>query len=139
MRLLDDIGWKGFIAFQIYVGSMILSALLHTSFAVGLAVSVFIFGQSAMPDDLWGFLNLVILVVGYGAAIVIVIAGLLRIERRSLLPPQLLLPVYWMLHAVAAFRALYELFTRPHFWAKTQHGRTRVERQVPLEVVKTAQ
>ena len=38
---------------------------------------------------------------------------------------QLLLPLYWLLHSVAAFRAAYELVVRPTYWAKTEHGMTR--------------
>ena len=32
------------------------------------------------------------------------------------------LPFYWPLGAVAAWRALGEIFTRPSYWHKTQHG-----------------
>lgn len=34
-------------------------------------------------------------------------------------------PFYWPLQTVAAIRALHELATRPHFWAKTDHGLAR--------------
>ena len=32
------------------------------------------------------------------------------------------LPLYWTLGAVAAWRAIVEVFTRPSFWHKTEHG-----------------
>ena len=32
------------------------------------------------------------------------------------------LPFYWPLGAVAAWRAMAEIFTRPSFWHKTEHG-----------------
>jgi hypothetical protein len=31
-------------------------------------------------------------------------------------------PLYFILHSIASYRALWQLFTRPHFWEKTQHG-----------------
>ena len=34
----------------------------------------------------------------------------------------LLTPIYWVLHSIAAYVALYELITRPHHWQKTIHG-----------------
>lgn len=34
----------------------------------------------------------------------------------------LLYPLYWLLHSVAAARALWQLARRPHFWEKTRHG-----------------
>jgi len=34
----------------------------------------------------------------------------------------MLTPIYWILHSVAAYMALYELIVRPHHWQKTTHG-----------------
>ena len=36
-----------------------------------------------------------------------------------------LLPVYYLLVSAAAWTAIVDLVLRPHYWAKTQHGRTR--------------
>jgi hypothetical protein len=47
-----------------------------------------------------------------------------------LLPHQLGLPLYWVLHSIATLRALHELLVRPYFWAKTEHGRTRMRRSL---------
>lgn len=33
-------------------------------------------------------------------------------------------PVYWLLHHIAAYNALYELVKKPHYWAKTTHGKS---------------
>ena len=33
-------------------------------------------------------------------------------------------PVYWGLMSIAAWKALIQLFTRPHYWEKTTHGLT---------------
>ena len=42
--------------------------------------------------------------------------------RPGLLPWVLALPFYWPLGAVAAWRAIGEVFTRPSYWHKTEHG-----------------
>lgn len=34
----------------------------------------------------------------------------------------LLTPVYWMLMSVAAYKAAWQLITRPFYWEKTEHG-----------------
>jgi len=34
----------------------------------------------------------------------------------------LFMPLYWALMTVAAFHALYQLVTKPHYWEKTEHG-----------------
>ena len=34
-------------------------------------------------------------------------------------------PAYWPLHTLAALRAIWELWRRPHYWSKTAHGLAR--------------
>lgn len=132
-RFLDDIGWRGFLAFQIYVGSMILSAPLHCFFLAGLVVSVLAPHPPGSGFDAWDVLAWMFLIVGYGGAGALVVAGLTRLGRTDLLGWQLLLPLYWVLHAVSMARAIHELLIRPDFWAKTEHGQTRVHRAVERE------
>jgi hypothetical protein len=57
--------------------------------------------------------------LGYGG----VVAAAVAAQRK--LPPfhaLLTLPLYWPLLSIAMVRALWEMKTRPHFWAKTPHG-----------------
>lgn len=124
-RFLADIGWRGFLMFEIYVGSLILSPLLHSVFLVSLMLG---WSGGHGVGDLWDAGYLGILVLGYGAAFALTVAGLIRAGKAWLIAFQLLLPIYWLLHAIATLRAAHELLTRPYFWAKTPHGRTRIER-----------
>ncbi len=128
MLFLEDIGWRGFLGFQIYVGSMILSAPLHCSFLAALVLRQLLPGEAAL--DMWDALGAIIVVVGYGGPAALVIAGLVRLDEQRLLPVQLLLPFYWVLHSVAAALAVHELLTRPYFWAKTRHGQSRMSRRI---------
>jgi hypothetical protein len=41
-------------------------------------------------------------------------------------------PFYWLLHSVAAYKALWQLITKPHYWEKTAHGLTGVAHTSPL-------
>jgi cellulose synthase/poly-beta-1,6-N-acetylglucosamine synthase-like glycosyltransferase len=126
--LLRDLGWKGFAAFEIYVGSMILSPVLHTVFLTSMLVR-FLAGRPPLSPSMLETGLLVLLVIfGYGGSFALVAAGLLRLGQKRLLAAQLLLPFYWVLHSIATARAAVELLTRPHFWAKTTHGLTRLER-----------
>ncbi len=52
----------------------------------------------------------------------IYLLGCMKREQFSLVKWMLLVPIYWFLASVAAYMALYELFTRPHYWQKTVHG-----------------
>ncbi len=36
-------------------------------------------------------------------------------------------PLYWLLHSIAAYKGLWQLITKPHYWEKTEHGLTTHE------------
>ena len=42
--------------------------------------------------------------------------------RLGLLPWCAVLPSYWLLGALAAYRAIAEMFYAPFYWHKTEHG-----------------
>lgn len=127
---LRDAGWRNFLAFQFYVGGMVLSAPLHLTFLLALCVRYLFFGGMNLGvTDLTSYIHLFLLVAGYIGAATHSIIGVLRLKQRGVMKYQLLLPLYWALIGVAAFRAAYELIRRPYFWAKTKHGVTRQERQ----------
>jgi hypothetical protein len=84
--------------------------------------------RGAGIDPVLDGINALVIVIGYGSAAALVVAGLARIGARDLLLTQFALPFYWLLHSLAALRAGYQLLRRPYFWAKTAHGRTRVQR-----------
>jgi cellulose synthase/poly-beta-1,6-N-acetylglucosamine synthase-like glycosyltransferase len=67
----------------------------------------------------------------FGAGSIVWLA-LLGMERRKLLglwPFLALLPVYYLLTAIAAWMALYDLLSRPYHWHKTEHGLAKTSRQ----------
>jgi hypothetical protein len=127
-QLCADTGWRSFLFFELFVGGMITSSLLHTLFLAIVLVRL-ASGESLTLRDPLDLLCVVVLVAGYGGALALAVAGLVRRRAWRLMGYQLLLPIYWVLHSVAAVRAAYELMTRPYFWGKTEHGRTRLPRQ----------
>lgn len=36
-------------------------------------------------------------------------------------------PLYWILQSIAAWKALYQLFVKPHYWEKTEHNLNTAE------------
>ena len=127
-RFLEDIGWRGFLAFEIYISSMIISALLHSVFLASFVAALVLGSGAGLVFDGWDLASMAILLIGYGGAGSLVFAGLLRLGQPRLLLYQLALPLYWVLHSIATVRALHELLVRPYFWAKTEHGKTRMRR-----------
>jgi hypothetical protein len=128
-EFLADIGWRGFIGFQVLVGGMILASLLHTVFIGSLLLRLVLEGVvGVVPKDLWDWAGIAILISGYGGAFAIQVSGLVHLRALHLLPVQIVLPAYWVLHTIAAVRAAVELITKPVYWAKTTHGVTRLSR-----------
>jgi hypothetical protein len=129
LLFLRDIGWRGFLGFQVLVGGMILSSLLHTVFIGTMLGRLLLDGVvGLMPQDVWDWFAVGILTTGYGGAAAVVVSGLIHQRAYHLLPIQVLLPLYWVLHSIAALFAARELITKPMHWAKTTHGVTRVAR-----------
>jgi hypothetical protein len=130
--LLADLGWRNFLGLELYLGSSILSPILHTLFLASLLLQLIENPELPfLPLDLRSGLALVVFAAGYGGAFAVTLVGLRRSGYRRLLAAQMLLPLYWILHSVATLRAAHQLVVRPHHWAKTTHGVTRVGRNVP--------
>jgi len=62
------------------------------------------------------------LLVGNGAMILLTAMAARRRRALHLTPYALLTPAYWVLHSVAAWRALWQLAWNPAHWEKTPHG-----------------
>ena len=72
-----------------------------------------------------GWLKLAALVnflVGNGTMILLTALAARRRQAYGLIAFALLNPFYWLLHSVAAWRALLQLVFSPHHWEKTPHG-----------------
>lgn len=131
-KLFRELGFSGFIAFQLLVGGTVLAALVHPFFlAIVLADATLgeMFQSSANASDAFrqGF-AITTLASGYlGSAIL----GLVGLARRKLLSSAwvlLTIPLYWILLSFAAWRAAIQLVIAPHLWEKTEHGLARTSR-----------
>jgi cellulose synthase/poly-beta-1,6-N-acetylglucosamine synthase-like glycosyltransferase len=120
IQLLIDLGLRRFLAFQVVVLGMILMPLLHSAFLVTCLVWLVGWGGS-LRIDLWSTSCLIVFAVGYGAAYAIQYVGLWRARQMKLWHWQLLLPLYWLLIALATLRALLDLTQKPFVWIKTAH------------------
>ena len=67
--------------------------------------------------------------VGYVVSILVGVLSVWRRRRPGLALFALLMPVYWLLISVAAYRAVYQLVRNPYLWEKTEHGAGRPRRK----------
>lgn len=125
-RLWRELGPAGFLAVQLGLLGCVLSGVLHGALALWFLLGLVTPGLSASA------LDLCVLCAGLGVNLWAALEGA-RHSRRKILLSVLTQPFYWPLHTPAGIRALYGLFRRPHFWAKTEHGLSRMCR-VPLHV-----
>lgn len=133
--LLRRLGLKGFLAFQLLIGGMVASALVHPLFVVVLAAQV-LGGAVFLGFDTWLLTALVALgavnlAVGYGSGFAMALVALRRRPMRRLALELSGLPVYWLLNSVAAYRAIWDLARRPFGWQKTEHGLSRTVAPLP--------
>jgi cellulose synthase/poly-beta-1,6-N-acetylglucosamine synthase-like glycosyltransferase len=132
-RLLRDLGPAGFVGFQLVVGGNVLAALVHPLFVAGLAYSLasgtpMLRGDSVAATMLTGLFGTTI-AAGYLASAFL---GWLGLRQRGLTRSAwvlLLMPLHWLLLALAAWRALYQLITNPYLWEKTEHGLAKTSRR----------
>lgn len=116
--LLRDLGLRNTLFLALQVIGNLYASTIHACFAVVIVGALFI-GDVQRPSLAPG---LVATLLTYGAALVLIWRGLSRADQLRLAPLNALLPLYWMLHAVATWQGAIDAVRRPHYWAKTTHG-----------------
>ena len=123
-RLWRELGTRNFWSIQATVGGtfavMLINPLLwlttilwygfHTSFVL------------SINPGLFHLVNFAALVVGNAVFIGAGIVGALKRRYYKLIPAALIMPLYWLMMSVAAYKALWQLITKPFYWEKTSHG-----------------
>ncbi|KAB2918434.1 MAG: glycosyltransferase [Hyphomicrobiaceae bacterium] len=128
-RLNAELGLPAAIGFHALMGGLILSALVHPWFYVLLAYhaltgTLFAPAETAVGTAFWAIAG-VNLGIGYVVSIAVGMLSVWRRGRPGLAMFALLLPVYWMLISLAAYRATYQFVRAPYLWEKTDHGMGR--------------
>jgi cellulose synthase/poly-beta-1,6-N-acetylglucosamine synthase-like glycosyltransferase len=100
--------------------SFLLVAPLYALFVASLLVHAQIFTLMYPGWTLW--VGLFDLLVGNALMIYVSMMGAFLRKRYGLVLWALLNPVYWLMHSIASYKALWQLITRPHYWEKTTHG-----------------
>jgi cellulose synthase/poly-beta-1,6-N-acetylglucosamine synthase-like glycosyltransferase len=123
--LVRTAGVRQTAAFVLLVGGTPLTFL-----ATPVLYALFLLPSSALPGWVLG-LSLVSLLAGHGLMIYVSMMGAFKRRNFALVLWALLNPVYWLLHSVAAYKALWQLVTKPHYWEKTVHGLSHVAHRLP--------
>jgi cellulose synthase/poly-beta-1,6-N-acetylglucosamine synthase-like glycosyltransferase len=141
-RLWRALGTRQMVGFQALGLGMIVSALAHPIF---LAVPFLVLFD---PGRLWSEggilvaaiagLSLFNLAAGYAAMATLATTTLAFRGREALAAYLYLLPLYWLLMALACLLAVAELMVKPHHWNKTPHVGRPLRNRTMAEMGKPA-
>jgi cellulose synthase/poly-beta-1,6-N-acetylglucosamine synthase-like glycosyltransferase len=126
VKLLQRLGFKNFLVLVLFIFFPILSFLFYPILwgiyiADFLGVDAFGIDTLIFSPEIKDALMVALLVPN---VIYVLLAMVISIKdkRYSDIPFTLLQPLYWLIHSVAAYYAVYEAIRRPHHWNKTAHG-----------------
>jgi cellulose synthase/poly-beta-1,6-N-acetylglucosamine synthase-like glycosyltransferase len=124
LRLLQTIGPRGFLRFNLVLGGTPVVAVLNLVF--WLITVLWFLGQPAVVEDIFPwyvyFPALIALILGNGATLYMNLVALREDDRSDLLWAALTVPVFWAMMSIAAAKGLYQLVRSPSYWEKTYHG-----------------
>lgn len=146
-----QMGAAGFIAFQLLIGGMLLSSLCHPLLFVFVTMAVLSMlgkpaGDVPLADHLLLAVDVGNILGSYAAFLALGATAMILHERKLIGWRWAVIPLYWMLISLAAWKALIELRFRPFFWKKTPHkphgdtaaGPARPAQRPALRVVATS-
>ncbi len=126
-KLYKTVGLRGFLAFHLLIGGtpfvFLINPIMWAMFLFWLLTHTRALDIFFPPFVL--YISLFNLLFGNFMGVYLNMIAVFSRKYYKLLPYALLNPIYWMLHSRASYKALYELFTKPFYWQKTQHGITK--------------
>ncbi|MBV6399873.1 MAG: hypothetical protein CNIPEHKO_00150 [Anaerolineales bacterium] len=120
VKLFQKFGIVKFLSFQLIVGGAPLGLLVAPFLWI---MSGIIFSRSIVSvDSYYELINGIPMLIYVSTILFWGICGALVRRNYDLLGCVLLFPAYYAFQSYAAWKGLYQLFTKPHYWEKTQHG-----------------
>ena len=123
VRLLHEVGFKSFLSFQFMIGGTVVFLLNPIFWTL---TTLWLFTEAGLIQDLFpGFVYYAAclqLLVGNFVFMYLAIAGSMQRRLHHLVRYAAFSPLYWGLMSVGAWIGFLQLFTKPFYWEKTEHG-----------------
>lgn len=115
------------VTFQLIVGGKVLSMFINPFMWI-ITISYFVFRsqvggfiESFYPAPIL-YMGLFSLIIGNFLYMYYYMIGCYKRGHDEIIKYVFLVPFYWLAMSMAAWRAVYEMFVKPHHWSKTKHG-----------------
>ncbi|MBB5396447.1 glycosyltransferase [Mucilaginibacter sp. AK015] len=136
VELWKEIGWRGFLGFNFFIGATPVTFLVYP-LMLAFFICYVVFDLSSIrtlfPDWVL-FMSIFNLMVGNILMIYVNMIAVFKRRYYELILFAIANPIYWLMHSIAAYKGLYQLVTKPFYWEKTNHGLSKVNS--PVNVVK---
>lgn len=122
-KLYREFGFMKLLSFHLFVGGNVFTHLVNlllffiflTSITLGFERTRLLFPPLVLEFALFN------LIVGNLLLLLLHVMAISKREMKGMAILILTVPIYWLLHSLASYRALYQLFVKPHYWDKTDH------------------
>jgi len=123
LRLMREIGFGSWWSFQFMIGGTIIFVLNPIFWVL---TTLWLFTQAGLIENLFpGFVyyaaSLQLFVFNF-VFTYLAVAGSMQRGLYHLVRYALFSPIYWGLMSIGAWMGFYQLFTKPFYWEKTEHG-----------------
>lgn len=115
------------ITFQLIVGGKVMSMFINPFMWI-ITISYFVFRpivgptiESFYPAPVL-YMGLFSLIIGNFLYMYYYMIGCYKRGHDEIIKFVFLVPLYWLCMSIAAWRAIYEMIVKPHYWSKTKHG-----------------
>lgn len=138
-RMMRELGMRNVLALHLFLFETVFVALIQPlgwmliGLGLGLPDTIRPFVGELAPATV-GF-HVTALISGYLASIAVMLEGLRRrglLSVRTALLLVALMPGYWLMLSVAAWRAFVQFFFNRFYWEKTEHGLARTSRRITI-------
>lgn len=124
LALRRELGWRGFIGFNLFIAGTPLLSLMNPVFWATTALWFLVHPPVVLqlfPSWLY-YLSLLVMIVGNISLFYSWLVSARLMGCRDLVYASILVPAYWALMSLAVAKAAVQLVSAPSFWEKTVHG-----------------
>lgn len=131
-KTFKKLGLKSWLAYQLLIGGtfliFLISPILWILFVYWIVTRAY-WLENLLPGWVL-YISLFNLSISNALGLYLNMIAVFRRRYYELSLYALLNPIYWQLHSVAAYMALWQLFAKPFYWEKTLHGISKFTKTV---------